>query len=148
MPTYNNISQVRKAAEGIISIALQNVVLVMAESLTGYIQSEFYNKYTPKWYVRSERFLDSVETMVEKCYAEVFLGLDYSYKTITDDGSSVDVPAIEVAENANLGIHGVYYQVRREGSFWLEFTKEWTQDRIADEIIKQCKALGLNVYRV
>lgn len=86
--------------------------------------------------------------MVKKCYAEVFLGLDYSYKTITDDGSSVDVPAIEVAENANLGIHGVYYQVRREGSFWLEFTKEWTQDRIADEIIKQCKALGLNVYRV
>ena len=49
MPTYNNISQVRKAAEGIISIALQNVVLVMAESLTGYIQSEFYNKYTPKY---------------------------------------------------------------------------------------------------
>ena len=136
MPTFNNTNDLDNYIKKCMSVALKNTANTLKDKLREFIDTDFYLKYKPKIYQRSEQFKNSPEIdMVSDLIADIFVNTDaMDYKEATGD---------YVAQLATKGYHG-NTAIFREGYFWqdfIEYAKKNTLDVYKSELKKQ----GLDV---
>jgi len=95
--------------------SIEEVCNKYAKILKEYIWSDYYAKYNPKLYDRTEQFLNSAASkMVKECVGQVYVNEDsMHYKNNYWTGEWQALMASE-------GYHGSF-DIQREGEYWNSF---------------------------
>lgn len=136
MPTFKTTKELDKYIKNCMSIALRNTADILTDKLIEFIDIDFYQKYDPVQYSRTDQLKDSPKfKMLSNSIVEIFIDTDsMNYKSATGD---------YVAMLASRGFHGNEY-IFREGYFWEDFLKYCFANTI--HIYKsELRKLGLKV---
>lgn len=130
--TFSSISQI----EGFINVAIQGAVKNACErllkKLREFIQTEYYDQYDPKKYIRTEQFLNSAMTeMLSKNCGRIFMDKDaMDYKEWSGELQ---------LQYGSQGYHGSL-DIRTDGRFWdafSDFCEKNIRQIFKEELIKQ-----------
>lgn len=120
----------------IVKNAMKDVSKDLADNLAKKIWSEFYQQYSPIFYIRTYQLLNSATSTVIKetpTSITVQIFIDYS-KLKYFQYSGKEFPGESVADMARKGIHGHLYPggppIQRSGRFWDSFVREFNQAKI------------------
>ena len=135
--TFTSIVELQGAMQQCCTVAIQNACEILLAELQRLIRSEFYDKYTPSQYDRTDQFFNSaVKEMVTDLCGRVFMDagrMNYLEPHWTGETQ---------IEAANRGLHGGY--IKREGAYWDSFINYCNKNALT--ILKQeLRKQGLNV---
>ena len=135
--TFTSIVELQGAMQQCCTVAIQNACEILLAELQRLIRSEFYDKYTPSQYDRTDQFFNSAvkEMMTDLC-GRVFMDagrMNYLEPHWTGETQ---------IEAANRGLHGGY--IKREGAYSDSFIDYCNKNALT--ILKQeLRKQGLNV---
>ena len=135
--TFTSIVELQGAMEQCCTVAIQNACEILLAELQRLIRSEFYDKYTPSQYDRTDQFFNSAvkEMMTDLC-GRVFM--DAGRMNYLEPHWTGEVQI----EAASRGLHGGY--IKREGAYWDSFIDYCNKNAL--NILKQeLRKQGLNV---
>lgn len=126
MTTYNTKDSVEKHLKKCMNIALEATARQLTSKLIDYIDTDYYEKYDPVTYNRTDQFKDSPKfQMLSSAIVSIFVDTDsMNYKKATGD---------YVATLAAQGFHGNEY-IFRTGYYWEDF-------------IEYCKKNVVDIYK-
>ena len=135
--TFTSIVELQGAMQQSCTVAIQNATEILLAELQRLIRSEFYDKYTPKEYDRTDQFFNSaIKEMVTDLCGRVFMDagrMNYLEPHWTGETQ---------IEAANRGSHGGY--IIRDGAYWDSFIDYCNKNAL--NILKQeLRKQGLNV---
>ena len=136
MPTFNNTRDLERYIKKCMETALKNTANELTDKLIEFIDIDFYQKYDPIKYSRTDQLRDSPKfQMLSNAMVEIFIDTDsMNYKSASGDF---------VAQLASRGFHGNEY-IFREGYFWEDFLEYCYKNTL--RIYKnELRKLGLNV---
>ena len=135
--TFTSIVELQGAMEQCCTVAIQNACEILLAELQRLIRSEFYDKYTPKEYHRTDQFFNSaVKEMVTDLCGRVFM--DAGRMNYLEPHWTGEVQ-LEAANNFSHG--GVFVG---EGRYWDSFIEYCNKNALT--ILKQeLRKQGLSV---
>lgn len=133
---FKSIIDINNYIESACEKAIKAVAERMVEELRNYIKEDFYNKYKPQLYKRSEQLLNSPKyNILDPKTAEIFIDIDsISYL----EGSES-----EIVKLASLGYHGTI-NIFRPGMFWEDFI-EWCNINVPQLMKQELEKRGIPV---
>lgn len=138
--TITTTVQLQEVIESKIALAVEDVAKQMTEELKSYIQEDFYNQYSPKFYDRTYSFLNSgTYRMLSNDSAEIFVNTDVMHYLCEDYGISGE----DIAVMGSLGYHGSY-DIFREGYYWQDFL-DWANQNVSKLIKSALISQGLEI---
>jgi hypothetical protein len=136
--TFTSFAQGKKILEKSISIAVKNTALIMTETLKEFISEDFYELYTPKFYIRSYDFLNSaVYNLLSSTSAEIKMD-----ETMMDYGEYWDGETQLFMADA--GYHG-NASIYRDGHFWKDFMN-WCNANVTIILRDELEKQGIKTY--
>ena len=115
---------------------LEKVAVIVCDKLKEYIKVDFYKKYKPKIYQRTESFLRSPKWKLNNSTeAEVFIDTDIMHY--------LAISAEDMLDLAEQGFHGSK-DIFREGFFWSDFL-EWCDENVENLLLSELKKLGYEI---
>ena len=135
--TFTSIVELQGAMQQCCTVAIQNACEILLAELQRLIRSEFYDKYTPSQYDRTDQFFNSaVKEMVTDLCGRVFM--DAGRMNYLEPHWTGEVQ-IEAANNSS---HGGY--IITQGAYWDSFINYCNKNALT--ILKQeLRKQGLNV---
>lgn len=126
LPAYKTKKEFEEHIKTSMNMALKNTTNVLTNKLMEFIDIDFYQKYSPLKYSRTDQLKDSPKFhMLSESIVEILIDTDsMNYKYATGD---------YVALLASKGFHGNEY-IFRKGYYW-------------DDFISYCENNVVNIYK-
>lgn len=136
LTTYNAKDSVEKHLKNCISIALEATARHLTKKLIDFIDMDYYKKYDPVKYNRTDQFKDSPKfQMLSTTIVSIFVDTDsMNYKKTT---------GYYVATLAAQGFHGNEF-IFRTGYYWEDFI-EYCRKNVVDIYKQKLEQQGLKI---
>ena len=140
---FKSIIDVNNYIENACEQAIKAVAERMTEELKSYIQEDFYNQYSPRFYRRSYQLLKSPKyNMLDPKSAEIFIDID-SIDYLIGSNERYNYDEADIVKLASLGYHGII-DIFRPGMFWEDFI-EWCNKNVPYLMKQELKKQGIPV---
>lgn len=132
-----------------VTKAVELTAKEMEEKLKECIQEDYYDMFSPEWYVRTEKFLNSaVSKMLGNSSAsigidEAYFGYEYPARYKLRDGSAGHWTGEDQVMMAQHGYHGTYF-IHTNGDYWSSFI-EWADNNAVNLLKSNIKKCGVPV---
>lgn len=144
---FTNKKQIKDKLDDIAKKSLEQVAIKVREAWMGYIDTEFYRKYAPKEYQRTDQMYNSICKIVSTNIYETPKGwgidifMDESMIT-NRTGNHYNIPIQDVFTMSAEGWHG---NTRTEGRFFEAILNDLENGKIRNEFEKILKNMGLKL---
>lgn len=136
---FSTINGLKKEINRRIDLAVEDTIQELKEILKNTVNEYFYSQYTPKYYNRTWKLLNSC------AYKMLGEGVGSVYLDRTGKYSNGNLLS-EVQESAAKGYHGLDTGIQTEGRFWKKF-EELIYDEGLDILEKHLISQGFELER-